>query len=137
VDVGNVTWAGLKEPSVLAALVFIIVLLLAKPVLDILYRAWWERSHPGQAPPEDVPLLALLTNVAALGLAFGGAWFRLNPVGRDAWGETVVIGIVAWALATGGYEGVKNLGKAAGINVVELVQKLWGVAPTARSGTND
>jgi hypothetical protein len=135
VDIGNVTWTALREPSVLAVVVFIIVLLLAKPLLEILYKARWERAHPGKAPPDEVPLLDLLVNAVALSLAWGLAWFRLNPQGRDAWGETVIVGIVAWALATGGYEGVKNLGKSVGVNVAELVRKLWGVAPTARSGT--
>ncbi len=136
-DIGNVTWETLREPSVLAVAVFVIVLLLVKPLLDILYQAWWTRTHPGQPPPDDVSLRDLLVNVVALGLAFGLAWFRLNPVGRDAWGETTVVGVVAWALATGGYEGVKNAGKAVGVNIAEVVRKLWGAGstPTARSGT--
>lgn len=136
-DIGNVTWETLREPSVLAAMVFIIVLLLAKPLLDLLYEAWWRRTHPGQPPPEDVTLRDLLVNVVALALAVGIAWFRLNPRTRDAWGETMVTGIVGWALATSGYEGVKNAGKAVGVNIAEVVRKLWGAGstPTARSGT--
>jgi hypothetical protein len=124
-DLGGITWEALERPDVLAALVFLIVLLFAKPLLDLLYRAGWERRHPGVPLPEEVPLRDLLVNVAALSIALGFAGFRMAPHDRNTWGETIIVGLVAWGIATAGYETVKNGAQAVGVSLGQVVQRMW------------
>ena len=139
-DLGGITWEALERPDVLAALVFLIVLLFAKPLLDLLYRAGWNWRHPGVPLPEEVPLRDLLVNVAALSIALGFAGFRMAPHDRNTWGETLIVGIVAWGIATAGYEAVKNGAQTVGLNLGQLVKRMWGAVgavvglPSARNG---
>jgi hypothetical protein len=139
-DIGSITWEGLKSPEVLAALVFLIVLLLAKPLLDLLYRVWWEWRHPGEPLPAEAPLRDLLVNAMALAIAIAFAWLRMAPNDRNTWGETLIVGIVAWGIATAGYEAVKNGAQTVGLNLGQLVKRMWGAVgavvglPSARNG---
>lgn len=134
--IGDVTWRALDSPPILAALVLLIVLLVVKPLIDLAHAARWRRKHPDKPLPEAAGGRDLLVNGAAWGLSCLLAWFRLDPRTRAGWGETFILGTVAWGLATGGYEGMKNGAQAAGVNVGAAVQGLWRALglPTARAG---
>jgi len=91
---------------------FLFMLILLKGAIYMAFEAWWKKHHEGPVP-EDWPLrsaaINLVTLVVAVLLVFGRYQFD--------WLTSLLTGTLACAFAISGYEPLKNLLGAIGIDI--------------------
>ena len=126
-DIVELTWQALEQPLALGLVVLLLMLLLGNPLIHLLFswgwRALWHwQSRTVRAEPEHWPARSLAVNVVTFGVALALASWRLAEAES---GQVFVTALVAFAMAIGGYEPLRNALRALGIDVDALN---WGRA---------
>lgn len=124
-DIVELTWQALEQPLALGLAVLLLMLLLGNPLIHLLFglawRAYWHwQGRTVRPEPAPWPARSLAVNVATFGVALALASWRLAEAPS---GQVFVTALVAFAMAIGGYEPLRNALRALGIDFDALN---WG-----------
>ena len=115
----DITWSSISAPLVMGLFVALIMVLMLKPVLDLVFETIWNATHTTAPAPVDWPARSLATNLVTYTLCLLLSWWRMSSE-WTGWGPVLILSILSLAVATVVYELVKNLLKVGGLDISKI-----------------
>lgn len=113
----SLAWDSLSSPLGLAVVVEVLMFFLFKPIISLKFETDWANKHGTDPTPNPWKARDLTLNIVTLALAWIVAGLRIWPTTGPLAGQVFVLGLQAGVMSIGGYEGIKNVLRAGGINI--------------------
>lgn len=113
----TLAWESLTTPLSLAVVVAVMMFFLVKPIISLKFETDWANKHGTEPFPNPWKARDLALNITTLVMAWLIAGLRVWPSTGPMAGQVFILGLQAGVMSIGEYEGIKNILRAAGINI--------------------